>query len=326
MLPPMPTLSVVVPATDAPATLARCLHAIESATDGPEQLVVVDAPASLSAAAARNAGATQASGDVLVFVDADVVVHTDAFIRIRDALAATPDVVAVYGSYDDVPGVRTTVSVFRNLLHHHVHHAGAGPADTFWTGLGAVRRSAFEAIGGFDEKRYPHPSVEDVDLGRRLSATGARIVLDPTIQGTHLKAWTLPSMVWTDFARRGVPWVELEWRARRVSTALNLGWRHRFSAMVCLLAVLFALLGRWTLAAASLVPMLVLNRSFYLLLLRHLGPVRAGIGVGLHAVHHLVGAVSVLAGITVLVATFWSEAWGRRPWRTGVVDDAPVAK
>ena len=43
---------------------------------------------------------------------------------------------------------------------------------TFWTGLGAVRRDAFLAVGGFDGARYPHPSIEDIELGRRLFAAG----------------------------------------------------------------------------------------------------------------------------------------------------------
>ncbi|MGH7896935.1 MAG: acetone carboxylase subunit gamma, partial [Candidatus Binatia bacterium] len=44
-------------------------------------------------------------------------------------------------------------SRFRNLLHRHVHQEGAGPATTFWAGLGAIRREAFERVGGFDALR-----------------------------------------------------------------------------------------------------------------------------------------------------------------------------
>ena len=46
------------------------------------------------------------------------------------------------------------------------------------------------------------PSIEDIDLGRRLVEQGASIRLDPDIQGKHLKAWTLRSLLWTDFAAR----------------------------------------------------------------------------------------------------------------------------
>lgn len=50
---------------------------------------MIDAPATLSVSAARNLGASRATGNVLVFVDADVEVHPDAFTRIRATLIAT---------------------------------------------------------------------------------------------------------------------------------------------------------------------------------------------------------------------------------------------
>ena len=132
-----------------------------------------------------------------MFIDADIEIHGDAFVRIRAAFADDPGLVALFGSYDDRPAAPGVVSVFRNLLHHHVHQTSAGPATTFWGGIGAVRREAFESLGGFDENRYAVPAVEDIELGMRLTAAGARIILDPAIQGTHLKRWTLAQMMRT---------------------------------------------------------------------------------------------------------------------------------
>ncbi len=292
----MLTLSVVVPATDRPPTLPACLAAIERAA-GDREVLVVDGPPGLSASAARNAGAQRATGDVLVFVDSDVEIHPDALDRVKAAFAAHPELTAVFGSYDDAPPAGGTVAAFRNLLHHHVHQRAGGPAETFWSGLGALRRDAFLAAGGFDADRFPHPSVEDIDLGVRLVANGAHILLDPTIQGTHLKAWTLRSMVSTDFARRGVPWVALQLRSGRGSTALNLGWRHRLSAAACMVATLAVLARRPRAAAASLLVLLGLNRDFYALLARRRGLGEATLGVGLHAVHHLTAVASVPAGV-----------------------------
>lgn len=292
----MATLSVVVPATDCPPTLGACLAAIARA-GGNGEVVVVDGPPGLSASAARNAGARRATGDVLVFVDADVVIHPDALTRVKAAFAVCPELTAVFGSYDDSPPTGGTVAAFRNLLHHHVHQRAGGPAETFWSGLGAVRRDAFLAAGGFDADRFPHASVEDIDLGIRLAANGARILLDPTIQGTHLKAWTLRSMLFTDFARRGVPWVALQLRSGWGSTALNLGWRHRISAAACAIGTLAVLARRPRAAAASVLVLLGLNRDFYALLARRRGLGEAVIGVGLHGVHHLTAVAAVPAGI-----------------------------
>jgi GT2 family glycosyltransferase len=291
------TLSAIVPATNDPPTLERCAAAIRAAEEPPEEVVVVDRAEAPGPAAARNEGAARATGDVLVFVDADVVPHRDAFRLIRRAFDADPGLTALFGSYDDAPEVPGLVSTFRNLLHHHVHQSGAGPASTFWAGLGAVRRDAFVAAGGFDAERYRIPAVEDIDLGMRLVAAGGRIVLDPAVQGTHLKAWSLREMVRTDFSRRGVPWVELLLERRGAPTALNLGWRHRLSALAALTGSAAIVSRRPRAAAGAAVALVALNRSFYALLLRRRGPREAAVGILLHALHHLTGAAA--AGVAV---------------------------
>ena len=302
------TLSLVVPATDDPLTLADCLAAVERTAGPPDEVLVVTDPAIGSASAARNHGAQRATSDVVVFVDADVVVHPDAFERIRAAFAADPHLTAVHGSYDDAPRARSTVSAFRNLLHHHVHQGAGGDAETFWTGLGAVRRDAFTAAGGFDDVRYPDPSIEDIDLGQRLVAAGGRLRLDPAIQGTHLKRWTLRSMVHTDFARRAVPWIALQIRTGHLARTLNMGWRHRASAVLCLLLPLVALLGPPVGAPAVSVALVGLNRGFYALLLRRLGLLHGALGVGLHWLHHLVAVAAVPVGVVVAVRAFRRSA------------------
>jgi GT2 family glycosyltransferase len=291
-----PTIAAVVPATDRPPTLDRCVAAIRSADRGPDEIVVVDSPAGAGPAAARNAGVARVDADVVAFVDADVVVHRDAFARLRAAFE-DPALDAVFGSYDDAPEAPGTVAGFRNLLHHQVHQESPGPAKTFWAGLGAVRRSAFLEVGGFDEQRYREPSIEDIELGMRLAAAGSRIELDPDLQGTHLKAWTLAGAVRTDFARRGVPWVRLLIERREVPDDLNLAWRHRASAAAAVLGLAAVAARRPFAVAGSAAALVMLNRSFYSLLLRRRGAGQAAAGIGLHAIHHAVGAASIPAGL-----------------------------
>jgi cellulose synthase/poly-beta-1,6-N-acetylglucosamine synthase-like glycosyltransferase len=243
----------------------------------------------------------QATADVLVFVDADVIVHADALALLRTAFGADPNLTAVFGSYDDNPASQDLVSQFRNLLHHHLHQRHPGVAATFWSGLGAVRRAEFLELGGFDTTRYAVPAVEDIDLGMRLQAMGGRIELHPEVLGTHLKCWTLASMIHTDFHRRGVPWALMCLERRSVPPTLNLSWRERASSVAMLLAVGGLLSKRRRMAGASLVALGSLDASFYWLLYRRIGIGRAMLSVGLHALHRVVGVAALPGGVVEYV-------------------------
>ena len=292
----MATLTAIVPATDSPPALERCLAAIAAALDPPEELIVISEPPLLSEAVARNRAADQASGDLLVFVDADVEVHVDVFRHIRAAFEHDAELSGLIGSYDDCVATSGTVAAFRNLLHHHVHQRSAGVVSSFWTGLGAIRRETFLAAGGFDEKRVSS-AIQDVEFGARIAASGVKIELDPELLGTHLKEWTLRSMVETDFRRRGVPWIRFLLRERSLPATFNLSWRDRSSAVLVLTALGAVVTRKPIAAAAATGGLIVLNRRFYGLLRDRGGLPLATAGVGLHAVHHLTAIASVPAGI-----------------------------
>ena len=289
-------LTAVIPATDGPPGLDRVRAAIEAAEEPPEEVIVVDLPERSGPAAARNSAAREASGDVLVFVDSDVIVRPDAFRRIRLAFVEDPALAAVFGSYDDTPECRDLVSSFRNLLHHHVHQRAAGPAVTFWAGLGAMRRDLFLAVGGFDSNRFGRPAIEDVELGLRISANGSAIRLDPELQGTHIKRWSLPQMIRTDLLHRGVPWVGLLLRRRTAPATLSVSWRDRLSACSAVSAPTFAALGRLLPALAALAALAALNLSLYRLVLRRRGPLAAIAALPLHLVHLLTAVAAVPVG------------------------------
>jgi glycosyltransferase involved in cell wall biosynthesis len=258
--PDSPVLSVIVPVRNGAQYLPHSLAALRASTPGnwTWELVVVDdgstdasaeiaegladrvirLPSAVRPAAARNAGAAAARGGILVFVDADVSVHADALGRIHAFLSGHPEVDAVFGAYDASPAAPGLVSQYRNLLHHYVHQREAGETVTFWAGLGAIRRAAFERVGQFDDRQY---LVEDIELGYRLSGRGHRIVLRPEIQGTHLKQWTLGSMVVADVWYRGVPWVRLLLERRHSITRATLNIRFGEQILTGLAAVAVAL-------------------------------------------------------------------------------------
>lgn len=255
-------VSVVVPTWNAGAQLDLCLAALVR-SDWPRlEIIVVDDASDDNSAAriadrhgaryarltvnsgpaiARNHGAENANGDVILFVDSDVVVHSDTVSRAMESLDEWPDAVAVFGSYDDQPADPSFLSQYRNLYHHWVHQQGSEEASTFWTGCGAMRRSAFEAVGGF-ARDIPVPAMEDIELGYRLKAEGYRIRLRKDMQCRHLKRWTLAGMLRTDIMQRGVPWVVLLLQHRDRTGGLNVNPRARLATLAAaLLMVLLPL-------------------------------------------------------------------------------------
>ncbi len=295
-----PELTVVMPVLNGRELLPRSVGALEASTLDPArwELVVVDdgsrddsadwarsrghrvlevADGPRGPAFARNLGATDAHGRVLAFVDADVCVHGDALGRILSVLDAEEDVGAVFGSYDDAPPDPAFSSQYRNLYHRWVHLRGAGEAETFWAGCGAVRARAFRDVGGFDAERFPRPQIEDIELGYRIREAGWRILLDPSIQGTHLKRWTVPGMVRTDLLDRGTPWMRLLLAEPRPD-ALNVDGGERGRVALVGLSVVFLALGLLTsgpgwfaAAGAVLVANVLSNASLYRWLARRRG-------------------------------------------------------
>lgn len=268
------TISIVVPCYNSLSTLPQCVESVLSGLGEGDELIVVDDGSTdgtsshfntysdsrlrfvrcdnnIGRGPARNRGAELARGDLLLFVDADVVLCPGTVDRVR-ALAAS-GASAFFGSYDDAPAQTTLTSQFRNLLHHHTHHHSGERASHFWTGLGAIRKEVFETVGGFDESRWAR-NMEDVELGHRLTLAGHVIHVRPEIQATHLKMYTPWSMFRSDLLDRAIPWTELLIVDRRVD-GFVLSQPQRWSAIfvvVSAMSLLTAWLSPWLFASFGL--------------------------------------------------------------------------
>ncbi|MDY7094241.1 MAG: glycosyltransferase family A protein [Acidobacteriota bacterium] len=248
-------VTVVVPVGGAAPHWPRCVQSLARLDPPPGEIVVVlDGPndghaaqaAELDAtvvvldnqggpARARNRGAERAAGELLLFLDSDIEAPPGLVAQVAALFNAHPEMAAVMGSYDDSPGDPGFVSQYRNLLHHHVHQTGREIASTFWAGCGAVRRSVFEATGGFDAERYAVPSIEDIELGSRWVSAGHTVRLAKDLQVKHLKRWTLGGMIRTDLWCRAVPWTVLMLGAGEMVNDLNVKTRDRLSVALAFL-------------------------------------------------------------------------------------------
>jgi len=321
----MPKLSVIIPAHRDNTDFRRCLGAIDASTRSPHEVIVVSDGAPASArdfarekgarvlrtptaqgpAHARNEGAQAASGDVLFFLDADVLVHPDAIEKIARRFSDPSEHAALIGSYDDAPDDEAFLSQYRNLLHHYTHQHGNEETITFWGACGAIREEAFWAVGGFDAD-YERPSIEDIEFGHRLRETGYSIRLDPTVQVTHLKAWSAGSMIKTDVLDRALPWTRLLLEQGTLPNDLNVRRKERWSTIAAF-SLPMLLLGAWSMpvlgapAAGIGIGFLVLNHSFYRYLQRKRGAWFSMKAVFWHWVYYLCCGTGAALGLLLHV-------------------------
>lgn len=240
---------------------------------------------------ARNMAANIAKGNVLWYVDADVIIHDDVALKLRDAFS-DETLTAVMGSYDDQPPAQNFLSQYKNLLNHYFHHGASREATTFWGACGAVRKQAFLDVGGFDTEKYHLPSIEDIELGYRLSDAGGRILLLADVQGTHLKEWRFVDFMRTEIFRRAIPWATLMLERGGITDDLNVSTSERLKALLAgllALAVVVAAAGfvNWWLPAALLVAAGLSNFKVVRLFNRRRGPIFALRGLLMHQLYYL---------------------------------------
>jgi GT2 family glycosyltransferase len=216
---PAPKVSVVIPVYNAEATLKECLTRLYESRYRDFETVVVDdgstdqssaiaaefpvriVPTSgrVGPAAARNLGARMATGELLFFIDSDVMVRQDTLGLIADSFEA--------GDVDGLCGVQAAqmrytniASQYKNLWMRWTYLRQTGDVPLFYTTAAAIRREAFLRVGGFDQG-YATPNVEDTAFGQKLARLGVRVRVHPKLEVEHVKQYSLWSMLRTDFLR-----------------------------------------------------------------------------------------------------------------------------
>ena len=168
-------ISIIVPVYNNAPDLRACLSALMAASCPDSEIIVVDDGSTddtplvavekgvrllrlmrnSGPAAARNYGARQARGDILFFVDADVIIGPEAVRHVARVFDECSDMAAVFGSYDASPQAAGVVSQYRNLLHHFVHQHGNPEASTFWAGCGADSSLSIRGSGRLRRAALP---------------------------------------------------------------------------------------------------------------------------------------------------------------------------
>jgi glycosyltransferase involved in cell wall biosynthesis/GT2 family glycosyltransferase len=231
--------TVVIPTIGRPETLRKTLGALarqtlpaerfdvvvveDAKSEGGVEEVVSAAAANVSharadrpgASAARNLGWRQATGDVVLYLGDDMVGHPRLLEEhLRRHEREAEDWVGVLGHVAWSPEVRVTP--FMRWLEKGTQFDFASINGTtagfghFYTSNVSLKRAALEAVGGFDEERFPF-HYEDLELGYRLFERAFKLIYERGARVQHLHQITLEGYRarMAGVAEAEMRWVEL---------------------------------------------------------------------------------------------------------------------
>jgi glycosyltransferase involved in cell wall biosynthesis len=318
-------ISVVVPVRNGGKTINRCLTSLKHSDYPDFEVIVVDDCSDedctpvveeygfkavrltrpMGGWSARNRGAEQAQGDILVFVDCDMVVPPDALSTIHRHFSNNH-----YAAISGICGAKTSsrrlATRYKNLWMYYSYTKSPDNFDWFISGIGAVRREVFFELEGFDAGFDTKTGGGDLEFGRRLKEHGRDILLDKRLQAEHLKPYSLWDLLRNDFNRsRG--WFRLIAKKRMVPLVIrklrvaNVYPSFIFSVFLSLV-FLVSLLGSffWStsgiIAILSLLAYLVINYPLFRLLRREGGWGFLLRAIPLSLIDHIVSGLGVIAG------------------------------
>jgi glycosyltransferase involved in cell wall biosynthesis len=237
-------VSFVIPMYNAEKTIATTLDAImksdyrdfevivvdDGSTDSSIEIVkkyncrLVNSDKRSGAAAARNIGVQHSIGDIIFFIDSDIVIKPDTTNYIIKVFQDNQEIVAIVGILSKDNPYSDFSSQYKNLHMHYYMKNMPRYISCVYTSVTAIKKDAFLKIGLFDSKscKVCSASVEDIELGQRISDAGFKILLDPNLQVVHFRKFTLWSLIKNDF-KRAIDWSSLFFQKNGLKRSMNEG-------------------------------------------------------------------------------------------------------
>jgi GT2 family glycosyltransferase len=321
------SISIIIPYLNAETTLEGCLDSILAINATDFDVILVDNGSQdrsneivesypfqvfyyssiKSVAAARNFGASKANGDILLFIDSDVIVQPDIVERVRSILLNNPAICGVIGIYSKKTPATGFFSVYKNLENHYAHFSFNKTFISFAGFTGAVKKSVFDELNGFN-LRFRGATVEDVEFGYRLSQAGYRIVLDKDLVVTHQKKFTLVKLIKTDLIHRAIPWCVLLLQRKELRANPSICLNNVLSVFIFGLcfAIMFALPifkqlqdNLAIISISLIIALILLNLSFYKFLFQEKSLLFTISGIFTHQLSYLMKFIGMITGTFV---------------------------
>ena len=197
-------ISIIIPVYNSSFTLKECLNSIFSSTFKDYEVIVVsgnstddsikiakqfqikiiELPENKGPALARNKGSQAAQGEIILFLDSDVIINKNSLSLIIDTFSLA-EVNAIQGIYSHEPNYKYLATQFyQSYLCYYVWPENKKYATTLVTGCFAIRKEIFNKFGGFDVN-IENASCEDEKFGYSLIEKGYKILILRDLQVVH---------------------------------------------------------------------------------------------------------------------------------------------
>lgn len=214
--------SFIMPAYNSIKTIGESLEAIfkqidntmevivfdDGSTDGTVEAVkrypcrIIQENVNSGPAFGRNKGAEFAKGEILVFVDSDVIIPPDT-IKFLDSMFYEKDADATIGVYSPKLRFDNFASNYKNIYQYYTY--GFFPElkniPNFCSSLAAIKKSVFMDLHGYDA-RYQTAYIEDTEFGERIAAK-YKLYSCRQLEFEHIKHYTVFQVLKTDYRRAG---------------------------------------------------------------------------------------------------------------------------
>ena len=202
-----PLISVIIPAYNEEKNIEKCLHALEIQTIPKKtyEIIVVDGGSTdhtkliaerysnkvlnenTSISFARNLGAKHAKGNVILFIDADVIISKNTLQNILEVFEKHKNVSAITSTFKEGIPHNNFFSQYQNINSIYFHEKLHKFCFLAFSSILAIRKNVFQKVGRFNIKMDSH---EDLELGKRLVDNGFKIYFDKKIKVKHLKFYS----------------------------------------------------------------------------------------------------------------------------------------
>lgn len=262
-----PLVSIIIPVKNGALTLDACLRSIkrsyyknfevivvdDHSTDGTLEIArryncrIVEATGGSGANNARNIGAGEAKGEILVFIDSDILIARETLLGVVESLD-DEGTDAVVGLYTAKHRHESYVSQYKNLWVRYSYIKSPPAIDWLFGAISGIKQTSFRKLGGFNVELLAQHGHDDIELGKRFARANLNIILNPEIEVEHLKHYTIRSFIRNEF-HRSEGFAELSMRFRETTQSIRRGFVNVYPAFV--VSTLFSIVV--LLAAAAVV-------------------------------------------------------------------------